>query len=127
VVLGRKLTNLLILWSTGNSHLAKVEIHFRKILFPTVQLKALLIPLTVQKFKLIINHDHKQKLFADDTKLFSLIPNVEDIGRLRMDLNNLCKWSQDWLILFNVGIAQYCITHVDTGRTEYIHGKAHLS
>jgi hypothetical protein len=44
-----------------------------------------------------------KNIFADNSKLFSLVPNVEDIGRLQMHLTNLCKWSQEWLMLFNVG------------------------
>ena len=40
--------------------------------------------------------------FADDTKLFNHAGNAEDIERLRNDLHNLCQWSSDWLMLFNV-------------------------
>ena len=39
---------------------------------------------------------------ADDTKLFTNVGNTEDILRLRNDLHKLCKWSADWLMLFNV-------------------------
>jgi hypothetical protein len=40
--------------------------------------------------------------FADDTKVFSVVPTKNDIDRLQQDLLNLCNWSQDWLMLFNV-------------------------
>ena len=40
--------------------------------------------------------------FADDFKLFSVVFDINDIGRLQNDFVNLCKWSQDWLMLFNV-------------------------
>ena len=35
-------------------------------------------------------------------KVFSVVPNKTDIDRLQRDLLNLCNWSQDWLMLFNV-------------------------
>jgi ribonucleases P/MRP protein subunit RPP40 len=40
--------------------------------------------------------------FADDTKVFSVVRNDKDISKLQNDLVNLGKWSQDWLMLFNV-------------------------
>ena len=40
--------------------------------------------------------------FADDTKLFANVGKAEDIVHLRNDLHELCKWSADWLLLFNV-------------------------
>ena len=40
--------------------------------------------------------------FADDTKVFHAVPNSKEIDRLQMDLGNLCKWSHDWLMLFNI-------------------------
>jgi ribonuclease P/MRP protein subunit RPP40 len=40
--------------------------------------------------------------FADDTKVFSVVQTKNDIDRLHKDLLNLGKWSQDWLMLFNV-------------------------
>ena len=40
--------------------------------------------------------------FADDTKVFRVVPTKNDIYRLQQDLLNLCNWSQDWLMLFNV-------------------------
>jgi hypothetical protein len=40
--------------------------------------------------------------FANDTKVFSVVSNVNDIDRLQQDLRNLCHWSQDWQMLFYV-------------------------
>ena len=40
--------------------------------------------------------------FADDTKVFSVVQTQNDIDKLQRDLLNLGKWSQDWLMLFNV-------------------------
>jgi hypothetical protein len=40
--------------------------------------------------------------FADDTKLIRKIGNQEDINNMQEDLNKLCKWSEDWQMLFNV-------------------------
>jgi len=40
--------------------------------------------------------------FADDTELFSVVSNANDIDRLQTDLRNLCNWSQDWQMSFNV-------------------------
>ena len=40
--------------------------------------------------------------FADDTKIFGVVANNEDIKKLQGDLINVCRWSKDWLMLFNV-------------------------
>jgi ribonuclease P/MRP protein subunit RPP40 len=40
--------------------------------------------------------------FADDTKLYRRIINEEDVTKLQEDLATLCKWSREWLMLFNV-------------------------
>ena len=40
--------------------------------------------------------------FADDTKLYSAVTNQDDIEILRSDLVNLCHWSKDWLMLFDI-------------------------
>jgi len=40
--------------------------------------------------------------FADDTKVFSIVSDINDVNKLQYDLKNLCKWSEDWLMLFNV-------------------------
>ena len=38
--------------------------------------------------------------FADDTKVFGVVSNSNDIEKLQIDLMNLCKWSE-MLMLFN--------------------------
>ena len=40
--------------------------------------------------------------FADDTKIFGVVANNDDIKKLQGDLINLCRWSKDWLMLFSV-------------------------
>jgi len=42
--------------------------------------------------------------FADGTKLYSLVCNVDDIEKLQRDLTNLCYWAEEWMMLFNVEI-----------------------
>jgi hypothetical protein len=41
------------------------------------------------------------KLFADDTKVISMIKSQEDNLNLQNDINELNKWSNEWLIKFN--------------------------
>jgi ribonuclease P/MRP protein subunit RPP40 len=48
--------------------------------------------------------------FADDTKLIGIVANQQDTERLQKDLKNLCNWSKDWLMLFNVEKCQ--VMHV---------------
>ncbi len=43
------------------------------------------------------------KIFADDTKAFKAVNTDEDGKLLQDDLNNLCEWSNKWLLRFNVG------------------------
>ena len=40
--------------------------------------------------------------FADDTKIYSVVANQEDVVKLQDDLKNLCYWSREWLMLFNI-------------------------
>ncbi|KAK3098476.1 hypothetical protein FSP39_019799 [Pinctada imbricata] len=42
------------------------------------------------------------KLFADDTKLYSVVNNHEQQERLQEDINSLASWSNKWLLKFNV-------------------------
>ena len=44
---------------------------------------------------------NKIKLFADDTKLYSVIKDQKDIDNLQQHLNNLEKWFDKWLLKFN--------------------------
>ena len=41
------------------------------------------------------------KLFADDTKVISMIKSQEDNLNLQNDINELNKWTNEWLIKFN--------------------------
>ena len=40
-------------------------------------------------------------LFADDTKIFAEIENLEDSGKLQTDLTKLEEWSDKWLLKFH--------------------------
>ena len=40
--------------------------------------------------------------FADDTKIYSVVANQDDVARLQDDLKNLCYWSREWLMLFYI-------------------------
>ena len=42
------------------------------------------------------------KLFADDTKIFKAVQNLENIENLQEDINKMYKWSLDWQLPFNV-------------------------
>ena len=41
-------------------------------------------------------------LFADDTKCFKTVGNLNDSDQLQEDLNSLYKWSLDWNLTFNL-------------------------
>jgi hypothetical protein len=41
------------------------------------------------------------KLYADDTKVISIIKDIEDNVALQHDMNRLVEWSNKWLIKFN--------------------------
>jgi ribonuclease P/MRP protein subunit RPP40 len=40
--------------------------------------------------------------FADDAKPYRRITSEEDVAKLQENLATLCKWSREWLMLFNV-------------------------
>ena len=42
------------------------------------------------------------RMFADDTKIYSVIRNFDDCLRLQKDLDQLSQWSRIWLLQFNV-------------------------
>ena len=44
---------------------------------------------------------HIQK-FADDCKVCRSVSTAEDFDILQQDINNLCQWSKEWQMLFNV-------------------------
>ena len=44
---------------------------------------------------------NKLSKFADDTKLEGRVTTEFQVTSMRADLNELYKWSEDWLMLFN--------------------------
>ena len=42
------------------------------------------------------------QLFADDCKVYKIIASRNDQEDLQKDIYNLCKWSEDWLLKFNI-------------------------
>ena len=40
--------------------------------------------------------------FADDTKLFDVVTNGDDVEKMRTDICRLCIWLKERLMLFNV-------------------------
>ena len=44
---------------------------------------------------------HIQK-FADDCKVYLSVPSELEIATLQQDISNLCQWSKDWQMVFNV-------------------------
>ena len=54
--------------------------------------------------------------FADDTKVFRIFSTPNDIDKPQYDLMILCKWSDDWMMLFN---ADKCkVMHFGYNNTE---------
>ena len=49
----------------------------------------------------IVVSSHIQK-FADDCKVYRSVPTAQDVDILQQDINNLCQWSKDWQMVFNV-------------------------
>ena len=49
--------------------------------------------------KIIVSQIQK---FADDCKVYRAVPANKDIEILQRDIDNLCKWSKDWQMVFNV-------------------------
>ena len=44
----------------------------------------------------------KLKLFADDSKFYRIIQDTSDVALLQKDLDTLVKWTDHWLLRFNV-------------------------
>ena len=53
--------------------------------------------------------------FADDTKLFRKVKEIEDKQNLQDDMDTLVKWSEKWQMLFNFGKCK-CL-HTGPGNT----------
>ena len=47
------------------------------------------------------NLQNEVYMFADDTKVFSLVNNLDDAMNLQNDLTELENWSRNWLLSFN--------------------------
>ena len=45
--------------------------------------------------------------FADDTQVFSVVSDINNVNKPQTDLKNLCEWSKDWLIIFD-RVAWHC-------------------
>ena len=43
------------------------------------------------------------KLFADDTKFYSVVNNQQEAEKLQTDLDNICMWSEKWQLNFYIG------------------------
>ena len=58
--------------------------------------------------------------FADDTKILSVVTSKNDVNKLQEDLKNLCKWSKDWLMLFNVDKCKVMHIGYTNGQANYV-------
>ncbi len=57
------------------------------------------------------------KLYADDTKMISIIKCKEDYEKLQIALDKLIEWSEKWLLKFNNDKCK--VMHVATNNREY--------
>jgi myo-inositol-hexaphosphate 3-phosphohydrolase len=57
--------------------------------------------------------------FADDTKVFIVVSDINDVNKLQTDTKNLCKWSEDWLMLFNVDKCKVMHIGNNNGKAKY--------
>ena len=49
----------------------------------------------------VVHKDSHVFLFADDTKVFRKISSPEDNRKLQIDIDNLLKWSETWMLKFH--------------------------
>ena len=63
------------------------------------------------------------KIFADDTKIYARVNNDEEHKILQEDLDNLMKWSGDWLLKFNKSKCKHLHIGRDTNKTYTIDGE----
>ena len=62
--------------------------------------------------------------FADDTKLFNVVDNQEAITALQEDLDNLCEWSNLWLMPFTLAKCKIMhVGHNNTNAEYYLYGQ----
>ncbi|MGE5822757.1 MAG: reverse transcriptase domain-containing protein [Nitrososphaerota archaeon] len=57
--------------------------------------------------------------FADDTKLIGVVSNKNEVDRLQNDLKNLCEWSNEWLMLFNIEKCKVMHIGYNNGNAKY--------
>ena len=55
--------------------------------------------------------------FADDTKMAMLIGSKEDADRFQQDINNICKWANEWAMEFNIEKCK--VMHVGRSNPRY--------
>jgi len=53
------------------------------------------------------------------TALFNVVSDIDDVNKLQDDLKNLCKWSEDWLMLFNVDKCKVMHIGNNNGKAKY--------
>ncbi len=58
------------------------------------------------------------KMFADDTKLYARIRDLENCQEIQNDLNNLSVWSRQWLLKFN---ADKCVVLRIKSALDYVY------
>ena len=63
------------------------------------------------------------KLFADDTKIYSIVNNPTDKENLQQDLTSLSNWSDKWLLKFNQKKCKHLHLGQDPEYTYYMEGK----
>ena len=61
----------------------------------------ILFTLYVNELPSLVNN--KIKLYADDTKFYGPVSCQSDAQKLQSDLDILSKWSEEWLLKFNIG------------------------
>lgn len=57
--------------------------------------------------------------FADDCKVYRSVPTDTEISILQKDINNLCQWSKDWQMVFNVKKCKSL--HIGHYNTHYVY------
>ncbi|KAK3101483.1 hypothetical protein FSP39_003928 [Pinctada imbricata] len=63
------------------------------------------------------------KLFADDTKLYSVVNNSNQQFTLQEDINKLTDWSNEWLLKFNIDKCKHLHLGRQTNYTYTMAGK----
>jgi ribonuclease P/MRP protein subunit RPP40 len=58
--------------------------------------------LSNRKQRIVLGLINISKLYADDTKIISKLVSDESTINLQVDLNSAFKWTQDWLVKFNI-------------------------